>query len=78
MMHTRLFINHNICTPVVTVVMETILGLSSSSERARVALYDAAMRKNHIAENDIRFLELYSKLADLTDGEKEEKEEVEF
>jgi hypothetical protein len=78
MMRIRLLVNHNICTQVVIVVMETILGLSNSSERARVALYDAAMRRYHITENGIRFLQLCSKLDDLTDGEKEEKEEVQF
>jgi hypothetical protein len=78
MMRIRSLINHHICTLVVIVVMETILGLSNSSERGRVALYDAAMRSYHITENGIRFLELYSKLDDLPDGEREEKEEVQF
>lgn len=77
-MRIRSLVNHNICTPVVIVVRETILGLSNSSERARVSLYDAVMRTYHITENGIRFLELYSKLDDLTDGKKKEKEEVKF
>ena len=39
---------------------------------------DSAMRRYHITENGIRFLELYSKLDDLIEDEMEQKEQVQF
>ena len=78
MMRIRSLVNHNICAPVVIVVMETVLGLSNSSERARVAFWDAAMRRYHITENGIRFLELYSRLDYLTDGERRRRRKYNF
>jgi predicted transcriptional regulator len=40
--------------------------------------YDSAMRRYHVTEKGMRFLELYCKLDDLIYDEKKENEEVEF
>jgi predicted transcriptional regulator len=39
----------------------------------RLLIYDPAMRKYHITEKGIRFLELYSKLGDMTKEEEEDQ-----